>query len=99
MITIPMQYQIKTPISAMRLLLQAEDNEQNAELSMELFKIEEYVEFVLQYLRLESISSDLVLKQYNLDDIVNKQCASTLKMFIRKRIKLNFNDLNCTVNR
>ena len=46
---------------------------------MELFKIEEYVEFVLQYLRLESISSDLVLKQYNLDDIVNKQCASTLK--------------------
>ena len=42
-------HQIKTPISAMRLLLQAEDNEQNAELSMELFKIEEYVEFVLQY--------------------------------------------------
>lgn len=90
-------HQIKTPISAMRLLLQAEDNEQNAELSMELFKIEEYVEFVLQYLRLESISSDLVLKQYNLDDIVKQAVRKYAKMFIRKRIKLNFNDLNCTV--
>ncbi|NLL29653.1 MAG: HAMP domain-containing histidine kinase [Clostridiales bacterium] len=75
-------HQIKTPISAMRLLLQAEDNEQNAELSMELFKIEEYVEFVLQYLRLESISSDLVLKQYNLDDIVKQAVRKYAKMFI-----------------
>jgi signal transduction histidine kinase len=90
-------HQIKTPIAAMRLLLQTEDNELNTELSMELFKIEQYVEFVLQYLRLESISSDLVLKQYNLDDIVKQGVRKYAKMFIRKKIKLNFNDLNCTV--
>ena len=48
-------------------------------------------------LRLESISSDLVLKQYNLDDIVKQAVRKYAKMFIRKRIKLNFNDLNCTV--
>ncbi|ASW44173.1 sensor histidine kinase [Clostridium isatidis] len=90
-------HQIKTPIAAMRLLLQSEDNEQNYELSMELFKIEQYVEFVLQYLRLESMSSDLVLKEYNLDDIVKQAVRKYAKVFIRNRIKLNFNDLNCRV--
>ncbi len=49
-------HQIKTPISAMRLLFQAEKNVPFApELEQELFKIEQYVEMVLQYLRLESM--------------------------------------------
>jgi len=90
-------HQIKTPISAMRLLLQSEDNEKNSELSMELFKIEQYVEFVLQYLRLESMSSDLMLREYNLDDIVKEAVRKYAKIFIRKKIKLNFTDLNYRV--
>ena len=90
-------HQIKTPIAAMRLILQGEESEQNSELSMELFKIEEYVEFVLQYLRIESISSDLILKKYSLDDIVKQAIRKYARMFIRKRIKLNFDELNCEV--
>ncbi len=38
----------------MSLLLQEEDTPENGELSMELFRIEQYVEMVLQYLRLDS---------------------------------------------
>lgn len=90
-------HQIKTPIAAMGLILQSEESEQNSELSMELFKIEQYVEFVLQYLRLESISSDLVLKKYSLDDIVKQAVRKYARMFIRKKIKLNFEELNCEV--
>ena len=59
-------HQIKTPIAAMHLLLQTEENEQNSELAMELFKIEQYVEMVLQYLRLDNMTSDFVLKRYRL---------------------------------
>lgn len=90
-------HQIKTPIAAMRLVLQSEESEQNAELSMELFKIEQYVEFVLQYLRVESMSSDLLLKKYSLDDIVKQAVRKYARMFIRKKIKLNFKELNCEV--
>lgn len=90
-------HQIKTPISAIHLILQSEESELNSELSMELFKIEQYVEFVLQYLRLESMSSDLVLKKYNLDDIVKQAVRKYARMFIRKKIKLNFSELNCPV--
>jgi signal transduction histidine kinase len=90
-------HQIKTPISAMNLILQSEANELTAELSMELFKIEQYVEFVLQYLRLESMSSDLVLKKQGLDNIVKQAVRKYARMFIRKKIRLNFKDLNCEV--
>ena len=90
-------HQIKTPISAMNLILQSEENELNAELSMELFKIEQYVEFVLQYLRLDSMSSDLVLKKQSLDNIVKQAVRKYARMFIRKKIRLNYKDLNCEV--
>jgi signal transduction histidine kinase len=90
-------HQIKTPIAAMQLILQSEESEQNSELSMELFKIEQYVEFVLQYLRVESMSSDLVLKKYSLDEVVKQAVRKYARMFIRKKIKLDFKELNCEV--
>ncbi len=86
-------HQIKTPIAAMNLLIQTEENEKNAELSMELFKINQYVEMVLQYLRLDQTTSDLVLQRYSLDDIVKQAVRKYAKMFIRKKIKLQYKDL------
>jgi len=90
-------HQIKTPIAAMRLLLQSEQSETNSELLEQLFKVEQYVEMVLQYLRLENMSSDLVIKSYSLDDIVKQAIRKYSKVFIRKRIKLNYRALNCDV--
>ena len=45
-------HQIKTPISSMKMILQQEDTEENHLLSAELFRIEQYTEMALQYLRL-----------------------------------------------
>lgn len=90
-------HQIKTPIAAMDLLLQSETNDQNAELSIELFKIEQYVEMVLQYLRLDHMTSDLLLKKYSLDDLVKQAIRKYAKLFIRKKIRLSFSDLDCIV--
>ncbi|MBC5635488.1 sensor histidine kinase [Ornithinibacillus sp. BX22] len=90
-------HQIKTPIAAMRLILQTEEMEHHQELSMELVKIEQYVEFVLQYLRLDTMSSDLELREYSLDDIVKQAVRKNAKLFIRKKISLHFDDLNCHV--
>ena len=90
-------HQIKTPISAMRLLLQSEPSEINGELGEQLFRIEQYVEMVLQYLRLENINSDFVFKRYSLDDIMKQAVRKYSKMFIRKKIKLNYEELSCQV--
>lgn len=90
-------HQIKTPIAAMRLILQSEKSEVNDELLEQLFKTEQYVEMVLQYLRLENLNSDLLLKKYSLDIIVKQAVRKYSKLFIRKKIKLNYDELNTEV--
>lgn len=90
-------HQIKTPISAMRLLLQSESQVDQAELEMQLFEIERYVEMVMQYLRIESINSDYDLKHHKLDDLVRHAVRKYAKIFIRKKIKLDYSELNTKV--
>ena len=65
-------HQIKAPIAVMRVMLQQEDTQQNRELSAELFRIEQYAEMALCYVRLGEGASDLLIQEYELDDIVRK---------------------------
>lgn len=90
-------HQIKTPIAAMRLLLQTGQNEQYHDLDLELFKIEQYVQFVLQYLRLHDMSNDLEIKRIDLDDLIKQAIRKNAKPFILKKISLHYNELNCAV--
>lgn len=90
-------HQIKTPIAAMRLLLQAEDTPHNRELSDELFRIEQYVEMALQYLRLDSDTTDFLIKHYELDEIVKEAVRKYAKLFVRRKISLNFEPLHAKV--
>lgn len=90
-------HQIKTPIAAMGLLLQAEEINKKEELQDQLFKIEQYVEMVLQYIRMESLSGDLVFKEYSLDEIIKQGIKKYAKSFIRQKIKLNYQELSCNV--
>lgn len=90
-------HQIKTPIAAMRLLLQQEESDRNRELLTELFKIEQYVLMVLQYLRLESESNDLVLERQNLDAVIRQAVKKYAPLFIRKKLALVYQPVNVEV--
>lgn len=90
-------HQIKTPIAAMRLLLQQEESDRNRELLSELFKIEQYVLMVLQYLRLESESSDLVLERQSLDPVIRQAVRKYAPLFIRKKIALIYDPVDVQV--
>lgn len=90
-------HQIKTPIAAMRLLLQSDHTEQNRELLAQTFRIEQYVEMVLGYLKIDSASSDLVLQNYSLLEIVRQGIRKYAHMFIRKNIVLDLKEMDCTV--
>ena len=82
-------HQIKTPIAAMNFLLDNEEVDQK-NLQQELFKIERYVEMVLTYIRLDSISSDYVITKINLDEVVKDSVKKYATIFINKKIKLNY---------
>ncbi|MBO4989845.1 MAG: sensor histidine kinase [Clostridia bacterium] len=82
-------HQIKTPIAAMGLMLQGEDTKENRALSSELFRIEQYVDMALWYLRTDDLS-DLVFKSYDLNKIVKDAVKKFAPLFIAKKIKLDY---------
>lgn len=87
-------HQIKTPIAAMGLILQSGDSPEYSELSENLQRIEQYAEMVLCYLRLDSDSSDLVIREYDLDDIVRQAVRKFSSQFIRRKLKLSYEPLD-----
>lgn len=87
-------HQIKTPIAAIRLLLQSEPSGNGAELLDQLFRIEQYVDMVLQYLRLENMNEDLLIRKCSLDSIVKQAVRKYAKSFIRKKIRLDYRELD-----
>lgn len=83
-------HQIKTPISAMKMMLESDDTEENRELLLQLFSIEQYVDMALCYIRLDSESSDYVFKEYELDDIIRQAIRKFAPFFIRRKISVVF---------
>ncbi len=88
-------HQIKVPIAAMHLLLDEQDR--NSPLRLELFKIEQYVEMVLSYARLESDHTDYLIKEYDLDAIVKQAVRKYAPLFIAKKISLNIEPFDLKV--
>ena len=83
-------HQIKTPISAMRLTLHGEGGAQARRLSAQLTRIEQYVDMVLAYQRLESASTDYVFAPISLDDAVRASVRRFAGEFIDRSLKLDF---------
>lgn len=63
------------------------------DIESELFRIEQYVEMVLSYLRMESDYTDYVIKQYHLEDVVRQAVRKYAKLFVRKKLKVELKDL------
>lgn len=84
-------HQVKTPLAALRLLLQSGETPPRAELEAEVFATERYVGMVLGYLRLGSESNDLVLRRVALDPVVRGVVRRFARMFILKKLTLHYN--------
>lgn len=90
-------HQIKTPIASMRLTLQNEDTALFRQLTNDLFRIEQYVEMVLTFLRLNSESTDYVIREYDLDKIIRQSVKKFAGEFISRKLSLIYEPLHKTV--
>lgn len=90
-------HQIKTPIASMRLNLQSQDSEFARRILEDLMRIEQYVDMVLGYLRLDSDFTDYVIQEYELDDIVKPAVKKIAGQFIRKKLQLDYRPLHTKV--
>ena len=90
-------HQIKTPISTMKMILESEDTDEHRELLAELFRIEQYVEMVLMFLRLDSDTTDYVIREYDLDAIIRQAVRKFAGEFIARKIQLVYEPVNTKV--
>lgn len=86
-------HQIKTPIAAMRLLLQSNQEIDKSKLKAELFRIEQYVQMVLSYLRIDA-PNDFVIQRYELNEIIRQAVRKYASLFIAKKITLDLSEIN-----
>lgn len=90
-------HQIKTPIAAMRLKLEEQDDRETLALSTDLGRIEQYVEMVLCYLRLDAGTTDYCFALCDLDDILRQAIRRFANFFIGKKIKLSYEPMHYQV--
>ena len=90
-------HQIKTPIAVMQMTLQAEDTPENRALGLELFRIRQYAEMALSYLRLGEGVSDLVICSYDLDGIIRQAVRKYAPQFVQKRLSLRYEPVDMQV--
>lgn len=90
-------HQIKVPISAMRLLLHANSSKKDAQLNAELFKIEQYVDMALSYVRLQGTETDYLIKTYSLDSIVRQAVRKFAPLFIQKKLAVDYQETTLQV--
>ena len=90
-------HQIKTPIFSMKLAFQGEDSTLSRRLSADLFRIEQYVDMVLVYLRLDSEYTDYVFKDCNMDEVIKNSVKKFASEFIGRKLSLEYEPEDVTV--
>lgn len=90
-------HQIKTPIASMRLNLQNDDSALSRKVTADLFRVEQYVEMVLMFLKLDCRSSDYVIKSCDLDSIIRQAVKKFAGEFIGRKLKLIYEGVNTSV--
>ena len=89
-------HQVKTPIAVMKLYLGAESPEHRA-MGAELFRMEQYVDMVLQYLRLDGGENDLVITQCDLDELIREAVRRYASQFVLRKLGLHYEPVERTL--
>ncbi len=86
-------HEIKTPISASKLIIENNKNEVTKNIEEELDKIENYTEQALYYARSNTVEKDYIITKTNLKDIVNMSIIKNKTIILNNKIELDIHDL------
>ncbi len=64
---------------------------------MSFFKVEQYVEMVLGYLRTEDMASDIRFEEMDMDSLIREQIHKFARIFIGKKLSLEYQEVSETV--
>ncbi|GCF95547.1 histidine kinase [Enterococcus florum] len=86
-------HQIKTPVAALDLMIQSGDSSPGL-MKAELFKINEYLQMMLNYLRQNLDHQDMVIENVSLDMLVKKVLKKYAFFFSQKNLQLELKELD-----
>ena len=78
-------HQIKSPLAALSLMLTGDDEKTRA-IAAQTFRIEQYVEMAMAYLRTDSHSTDFVIRRVDLESCVRASVKKYAPLFLRSRV-------------
>lgn len=90
-------HQIKTPLTALDLLMQVEPID-SAAARLEIENINRYLKVMLNYLKLTTVNTDLVLTKISLTPLVQETVRDLAKLFIAKDLKVTVEELPTVVS-
>ncbi len=95
-------HEIKTPIAASKLIIENNLNNDNEKIlygiEMEIEKVEDYIQRVLFYSRINDFSKDYRIDTIKIEQVVKESIKSEASWFINKDIKLEVENLDIEVN-
>ena len=89
-------HQIKTPMSVLELMLLDEDIPREI-MKQELFKINQYLEMMLQYIRLNHSGTDFVFEEIAIKKLVSAVVKKYSTFFIYQNLSLELGDLDSKI--
>ncbi len=83
-------HQMKTPITASKLLLEAEDIQTISQMRHEILQIDNYTNLALSYLKLVNEKTDMVFMEVRMDDLITPLIKRYSIQFIHNDTKLHY---------
>jgi hypothetical protein len=83
-------HQVKTPITAAKLILDNNVDEKETKLKAQIMYIEQYCDMAINYLKLMNTETDMDIAELNLDEIIKSILKKYSILFIVNHITLNY---------
>ncbi len=91
-------HEIKTPLATGKMIIENNKNDVTNNIDEELTKIENYIEQVLYYARSGSVEKDYIIKETDINNVINLVINKNKKDIRNKKIKLDVNIKDSIVN-
>ncbi|WP_312048237.1 sensor histidine kinase [Anaerotignum sp.] len=90
-------HDVKTPISAMKLLCENNKCDTTRKLMAELEKVSHYTDQALYYARSENVEKDYLIKDVSLSEMIHAAVAENKQLLLQNHILVEVKDCNDTV--
>lgn len=89
-------HEIKTPVTAIKLLCENQKSDLTKLYLAELEKINHYIEQTLYYARSEHIEKDYLIREIRLVDIIHQAIAENKQLLLQNQVKIEIEDCEMT---